>query len=60
MRSGALSDRIRVERQIETEDEYGNVRGAWATLGEFWADVRVVPGKERAAAGARTVALSHG
>ncbi|WP_226782750.1 phage head closure protein [Oceaniglobus trochenteri] len=51
-RGGSFRDRVTVQRQLESVDAYGNVRGDWADLGAFWADVRVVPGRERIASGA--------
>tara|TARA_Y100000310_G_scaffold325782_1_gene389813 strand:+ start:284 stop:613 length:330 start_codon:yes stop_codon:yes gene_type:complete len=51
MAAGRLRDRITVERQTTTEDEFGNTVGGWSALLTLWADVRETPGKERIAAG---------
>ncbi|WP_282026855.1 phage head closure protein [Limimaricola cinnabarinus] len=51
MRAGSLRDRITIQRQTETTDDYGNTVGAWADLVSVWADVRETTGKEKVAAG---------
>lgn len=51
MTAGKLRDRITIERQTETTDEYGNTVGAWSALFSVWADMRETPGKERVEAG---------
>lgn len=51
MRSGQLRERITIQRQTETVDEYGNVTGAWVDHLTVWADIRETPGKEKVEAG---------
>lgn len=52
-RAARYRDRVTVERETATGlDAYGNPGApSWATLGEYWGDLRETPGKERLAAG---------
>lgn len=51
MKAADLRERITIQRQTETVDEYGNVTGAWADHLTVWADIRETLGKEKVEAG---------
>lgn len=49
--------RVKVQRQAEDLDQYGNVLQTWSDLKALWASVRETPGREAVVAG--RVSSSH-
>lgn len=46
MNPGSLNKRIEIQAVTETEDGYGGITEAWATVFKRWANVRPVGGRE--------------
>ena len=45
-RPGELDQRVKVQRLSPTPDGYGGTTDQWVEIGEFWAHVRPLSGRE--------------
>lgn len=48
MQPGQLDQRITIQQETRTADDYGGAVTAWPTLATVWANVRPLAGRERA------------
>lgn len=51
MQPGELDQRILIQFEVRTPDNYGGAALAWKALAKVWAKVRPVSGRERLAGG---------
>jgi len=52
MKAGQLDQRVTLQKPSTERDDYGQQINAWTTLGEAWAAVEPLQGREFLAAGA--------
>ena len=57
--AGHLRHRVTVQRAVDTRDASGGVIEEWRTIGDRWARVQPLRGRERYAAQQVNPALSH-
>jgi SPP1 family predicted phage head-tail adaptor len=59
MRAGALRHRVEIQIPFEDRDDIGGVRQIWMVVGEAWADIEPLTGKEVYEASSLEGRLSH-
>src|SRR6266403_3642030 len=59
MRAGQLRHRVVVEQQAQTQDSFGGQPLTWSTVATDWGDINPLSGREREAAQAINVEISH-
>lgn len=47
MQSGRLRNRVTIQYQVATQDEYNEEIVAWTDLADVWADIRPTSARER-------------
>src|SRR5262245_54466927 len=59
MRAGALRHRVEIQAPFETRDDIGGVRQVWMIVGEAWANIEPLRGREVFEAQSIEGRLSH-
>jgi SPP1 family predicted phage head-tail adaptor len=59
MRAGDLRHLVVIEKRAATQDTFGEQSQTWQTVDTVWADINPLSGREREAAQAINVEISH-